>query len=491
MTRRFRPGPPALRRLLLRLAVLFVLLVPAFGGSVAGGPQAHAATAPDPAATSAASTPTPSPTPTASSSTCAFGAVACQVGRQLGTAATTSTTATNPGTTTEIAPTGVGSLPAVAKETAEAAEKILHDTFGWWLKTSSVPLNASGGLKLQAVMLGFAAIVLTMLVIVQGIRMSMTRRGTPFAELIRGSLIAAVVVGAGVALVDSAMLAGDKLATAIIAISFADSDALVKRMTDVLLGAGITNQSPTLLLMFSLIVLLAGIVQAVILFLRQTAVPMLGILLPIAGVGQAGPPATQSWLPKLVNVLFAIILYKPVVAVVLSLGFVNVKDGATLLDAIRGGVTLAISVIAFPAMLKLFAPTSKALALRSGGGLTALGGIGGGAVSYARSGSGTPGDTTAVQHAAFMQAAASGGGRSARPGQVDQRDDPPVPYATAASDLGPWRPAPHGPTPPGVITAQATSGAGTIAAPPSGTQPQQVVHVPSDKVSEGWANGRH
>lgn len=479
-------GTARARPAVLLPAAFAVLVLAVSAPSALGGmPSAQAAEAPVPA-TDAPVPATGAPVPAAAADGCDFGIAPCVSGTTL------------PDVTVST-PSGTSSLPAVAQETAEAARTVLHETFGWWLKTPSVRIEAGGVLELQAVMLGLAAVVMTLLVIVQGVRMMTTRRGMPFAELIRGSFVAAVVVAAGVALIDSALIAADKLAAAIVGVSFASSDELVRRMTDVMLGDGVKGQSPTLVLMFSLIVLLVGLVQAVLLFLRQTVVPMLGIILPIAGVGQAGPPATQLWLPKVLNVLFAIVLYKPVVAVVLSVGFVELTSGTTLLDAIRGAVTLVVAVIAFPALLRMLAPLSRTLAVRSGDGLAVLGAAGGFAASFARRGAGTPGDTTAVQHAAFMQAVGSsvGAGRNGgSPHTILGPDGVPDPRGPGGADgTSDRRGAP-------VVGQAVAAGAGPLpaagCAPATGDRAAEVpvtldVAVTSvvrlgDKVSEGTAH---
>ena len=354
--------------------------------------------------------------PAAPAAPCALGTVAC---------ADTAVPAA-PAVMPAVDPLNTNLLSGVANDTAQAATTVLSDTFGWWLRTSSLPVESQGVLAMQATLLGLAGVVLTLLVIVQGIRMMMTRKGAPFAELIRGMLVASLVIVAGVALVDSALIASDRIADEIIRLAFPDSDALVKRMVDVMLGAGVTGQAPVLLLVFSLIVLTAGLLQAVLMFLRQCAIPMFGALLPIAAVGQAGPPATQRWLPRLLNAIVAIVLYKPVVALILSLGFVQFSDEATLVDAIRGSVMLAMSVAAFFLLLRLFAPATHALAHRGAHGLAVLGPMV--STSFAARGAGTPGDTTAVQQAAFM----SGRGRTSA---VVAGDGASVSVASAAARM--------------------------------------------------------
>jgi hypothetical protein len=418
-------------------------------------PAARAADAPPPIPASTAAPETPAGDPADPGAVvqdeCAFATVACVPGEPEAPAAAPGAEAALPGALPGAQPGGVPGagyldprdpnlLSGVARDTAQAASTVLTETFGWFLRTSSLPLESDGVLAMQATMLGLAGIVLTLLVIVQGIRMTISRRGAPFAELVSGMVVASIVIVAGVALIDSALLAGDRIAAGVISLAFPDSDALVARMVEVMLGAGVTGQTPVLLLVFALLVLTAGFLQAVLLFLRQCAIPLLGAVLPVAAVGQAGPAATQRWLPRLLNLTVAIVLYKPVVALILSLGFVQFSEAPTLLDAIRGSVTLALSIAAFPVLLRLFAPASNALAQRGGSGLAALGPLGLGS-TFAPRGAGTPGDTTAVQHAAFMQARG--------PAVISDGTSPPTAEAPSAAVVA----FPRSPSPPATLAA--------------------------------------
>jgi hypothetical protein len=133
-------------------------------------------------------------------------------------------------------------------------------------------------------------------------------------------------------------------------------------------------------------------------------------MFPIVAVGQLGPASTRKWLPMVAAAVAAIVLYKPLVALILAAGFTQLSSGESLVDVVRGFVTLALSVIALPAMLRIFSPIAGnvAASVGTGGGLLAAG-AGVAAVMSLR-GSGTPGDTSAVQQAAFMSASRGGSG---------------------------------------------------------------------------------
>jgi hypothetical protein len=234
-------------------------------------------------------------------------------------------------------------------------------------------------------------------------------------------------------------VAGDELAEWILTRGFASTDELVDRMVAVLFGPSVTA-SAGLLFIFALVVILVGFVQAILLFLRQAAIPLLALMFPIVAVGQLGPASTRKWLPMVAAAVVAIVLYKPLVALILAAGFTQLSSGESLVDVVRGFVTLALSLIALPAMLRIFSPIAGnvAASVGTGGGLLAAG-AGVAAVMSVR-GSGTPGDTSAVQQAAFMSAGRGGSG--------------PGPSAGGGGGGTPASPAPAGG---GTTAAQAAS----------------------------------
>ena len=391
-------------------------------------------------------------------------------------------------------------VDGLAASFGQGAATVVREVFGWWLRTPTVSIADSGVLKLQGVMLGLAAVVGMILVTVQGIRLMVSRKPGPLGELVQGSIVAAVVTVAGVGMVDAALVAGDRLAESILTQGFASSDKLVERMVTVLTGdqSGVTGG---LLLLFAVVVILVGLVQAVLFFLRQAAVPLLAVMFPIIAVGQLGPASTRQWLPKVLTVVLAIVVYKPLVALILSVGFVEIADGSSVLDVVRGIVTLALSVLALPAMLKLFAPLGVvgANALTAGSGGALLGAAASVGTMLAMRGHGTPGDTSAAQQAAHVQATGptgspTGGGGANDSGGGGPRPQPDAPpggggapaAAAAAAGSAPPGTAPTS-SPAGVGAGAGTAGAGTAAA---ASTPAAVVVVAGEAVKSTQAAGR-
>ncbi|MGW3091659.1 hypothetical protein [Streptomyces sp. NPDC001108] len=335
-------------------------------------------------------------------------------------------------------------LGDAAKSMAEFTGDFMRAGFGFWLMTDSVQVKDSGvlgcdpesdkgctsgdptkSLSLHALMVGIGAGIATLLVMFQGIRMIIQRKGAPLVQVIQGLMINVVVSAAGVAVVDALLIASDKLTESILYVGFGGDD-VPDRMALMLLPA-IAN--PMGLLVIALIVLIVGGIQIVMLFLRQAAIPIQALLLPIAGAGQVGGESSRQWLPRLFTSIMVIITYKPMAALIISVGFTEMGNGKGILDFIRGIVTLALSVIALKSLLALFAPLGMSMgsAVSSGGALGGVLGMVGGAMgSQMASGSndggspapggqpsgggapsgppsGPPSSTAASDHAAHME----------------------------------------------------------------------------------------
>ncbi|MFJ2110795.1 hypothetical protein ACIOEX_02510 [Streptomyces sp. NPDC087850] len=320
-----------------------------------------------------------------------------------------------------------------AKSMAEFAGEFMRVTFGWWLMTDSVQIKDSGvlgdpdqpndptkSLSLHALMVGIGAGIATILVMFQGIKMTIQRKGAPLAQIIQGLLINVVVSAAGVGIIDALLIASDQLTKAILYVGFGGGTDVPARMAAIMLPA-IGN--PMGLLVVALISLLVGGVQVVMLFLRQAAIPIQALLLPIAGAGQVGGDSSRQWLPRLFTAIMVIITYKPMAALIISVGFTEMAYGNGIIDFVRGVVTLVLSVIALKSLMALFAPLGMSMgsAVAAGGGLggalsmvgSAMGSqMGGAGGDGGGAGGGGGGGSSAASHAADMERSgpASSGG---------------------------------------------------------------------------------
>lgn len=341
-------------------------------------------------------------------------------------------------------------LDPFASNAAKFVGDMMKTGITWWLMTPSLTVKSSGvldtekeegdkgkkgkphsDLGLQAIMLGIGIMIAILLTIFQGIRTMIQRKGTPILQVVQGLMMNFLVIAVGVTVIDSLIVAADKLTMAILSAGFGDGgkEAPSKMVTMLLPTIG----NPAGVLFIAAIVFVVGVVQLALLFARQAAIPVQALLLPIAGAGQVGADSTRKWLPRLITAILSCILYKPAAALIFAVGFVEMDNSSSLVDWLRGVMTLILSIFALKALLGLFAPVGEVIggaAAGAGagglaGGLMQLaGGMSNGGGSGGGSSGGPPGPPgqSAVGQAGHMDShgpAAKGGGGNKGDGGSD------------------------------------------------------------------------
>ncbi|MGW1666178.1 hypothetical protein [Streptomyces microflavus] len=334
-------------------------------------------------------------------------------------------------------------LGDAAKSMAEFTGEFMRVGFGYWLMTDSVQVKDSGvlgdtkdptkSLSLHALMVGIGAGIATILAMFQGIKMIMQRKGAPLGQLLQGLIINVLVSAAGVGVIDALLIASDQLTKAILYVGFGGDD-VPERMASMLLPA---LANPMGLFIIALVVLAVGGIQLVMLFLRQAAIPIQALLIPIAGAGQLGGDSSRQWLPRLFTAMMVIITYKPMSALIIAVGFTEMANGNGIIDFLRGAVTLALSIAALKALLALFAPLGLSMgnAVAAGGGMGGALSMAGNAMASQMGGSdgggSDGGSTSPAQHAADMDRNGPAGGGSGESGGSEEQGSSAVEQASA------------------------------------------------------------
>lgn len=227
----------------------------------------------------------------------------------------------------------------------------------------------------------------------------------------------------GVGMFALLLAAGDALTAGLVNATFNDDGRAYETIVAVLVPKGISN--PITMLCVVAVLLLIGFIQLILVFLRQSAIPIICLLLPVAGGGRAGGDTTRKWAPRLITSGLVIVTYKPILAVIICTGFAEFGHSKTLAEWLRGCATLILAILAPGPLTKIFAPFGEAV----GGGM-ASGGMSGalaGAAGYlankgseeAGSGGGADGPTDAVKHAQYVERERSrqgGEGGEGKPG---------------------------------------------------------------------------
>lgn len=153
--------------------------------------------------------------------------------------------------------------------------------------------------------------------------------------------------------------------------------AVAKLMAfDQVTGSGFT-------FILALIALLASVVQAFLIVIRDALLILLVGTLPLAAAASITSSGRQTW-NKMVGWLIAFILFKPVAAMCYAGALWSVTNAANEIDQVAGVFLVILAVLTLPALMRLIVPQIEKVG--GGGGGAMLAGAGAaatGAVSMA------------------------------------------------------------------------------------------------------------
>ncbi|MBW1603523.1 hypothetical protein JJV70_15705 [Streptomyces sp. JJ66] len=186
----------------------------------------------------------------------------------------------------------------------------------------------------------------------------------------------ALLTGIGLTIVASLLALGDAFTNGLVDAVFGTGGPAYDRFITVLMPPSVAN--PMLVLGIVIALLLVGFIQMVLVFLRQSAIPIQCLLLPIAGAGRMGGEATRQWAPRLITSILVVIAYKPILAIIICTGFAEFGHSSTLAEWLRGLATLVLGVLAPGPLTRLFAPIGAEVGagMGAGGALGAAASVG-------------------------------------------------------------------------------------------------------------------
>src|SRR6266567_383893 len=278
-------------------------------------------------------------------------------------------------------------LSGLAQAIGDGVRWIVTNTATWWVKIGSPDLASEPAVaRIQQWLLPVTAAVATAGVIAAGARMAITRKAGPLLDVTGGLLTLAAASTIGVAAATLLLKAGDAWASWLLRAS--TGGQFPERLATAFDLGG--NAAPAVVLVFGVIAIVLSVVQAGLMLFRQAALVILAGTLPLAAAGSIAP-MTRTWVRKVAAWMLALICYKPAAAAVYAAAFTMIGSGGSAQTFVMGFVMLALSVLALPALLRLFTWTTGAVA-GSGGGEQILGTAAAGAIAVgalrSRSGAG-------------------------------------------------------------------------------------------------------
>ncbi|MFJ3140265.1 hypothetical protein ACIPK5_30790 [Streptomyces sp. NPDC086843] len=264
----------------------------------------------------------------------------------------------------------------IIRSARDATTWSLKKTLTFSLEGPSVDLEGTGLWGGKATLAGMLA-WLGLLIAVAGVmwnlaKMALTGQAKHAGRAMGGWVENLVLSFLGVGLFGLLLAAGDAMTKGLVDATFADDGSANEQIIGVLVPLTIMN--PIIVLCMVGVLLLIGFVQMVLIFLRQAAIPIICLLLPVAGGGRTGGETTRKWAPTLITSGLVIIAYKPIVAIIICTGFAELGHAEGAVGWLRGVATLFLAVVAPAPLTKIFAPFGAAVgsAVGSGGASSAL-----------------------------------------------------------------------------------------------------------------------
>ena len=295
---------------------------------------------------------------------------------------------------------------------------MIGNALTFWVGTETVNPDSPAVQNLQRYTVPVSAVILTGSVMVQGIRMMLSRKKDPLIAVAVDLIRYAVVSAIGLTTLALGVRAADAMAQALVDQGLND---YAERMKGIF-TQGIDTNGAFSLLLLALIGFLLGMLQWLLAFFRTAGLLVLAAVLTLAA-------ARAEWMKRIVPWALTLVAYKPMAAMIYVIGFGLMGDGQDVSARLTGLMVLALAAVAMPAMMRFFAWSGGAASGGSGvGGALAAGAMG----IAARGGFGGGGG--AAQTA--QNTAANGPGSSPAGARANPAAGPPSPPSGAGGVAG-------------------------------------------------------
>lgn len=272
----------------------------------------------------------------------------------------------------------------------EGAKWVIKTTVGWWLNVPSTDLASSPASQIRNDVMYIALVVAAAGLIWGGVRLAFRRKSEAAWDIGTGIIRLAAVSAMAVILPQLLMNGVDSFSSWVLNNSV--SDPVANRFIALASMGGIT--APGAVIFAGIVLIFSGIIQAVLMFLREGAVVVLVGVVILAAAGGFNP-ATKSWFPKVVGWMMGLIFYKAFAALTYAAAFhfIGSDDGDP--RTVFVGITMIVlSIVALPVMVKFFSWAAPAAVNGSGAGgaLAGLAGAGAAVVAMRGMGGGSASD---------------------------------------------------------------------------------------------------
>ncbi|MDV2477256.1 hypothetical protein F8M49_21810 [Rhodococcus zopfii] len=254
-----------------------------------------------------------------------------------------------------------------AESVGRFAGDLLVESMVWWIQIDSIDISYANVLAGKTPMQQLVGFVMMAGILSGAIIMMVSRRTQPAVDILIGGVKYLLISALSMVVLKGAISAGDDFARQMIE----EGSNEFGRRISTMLGASVLG-NPAAVLILGLLTCILSFVQWVMGFMRQAGIVVLYALIILAAAGQLTTWGRQ-WFPRIAGMCVALVLFKPIAAMIYTIGYQLIGTDQSLTTLVTGIMVLALAVIALPALMKFF----SFVGMQVGGGLGAGAGLAG------------------------------------------------------------------------------------------------------------------
>ncbi|WP_331720824.1 hypothetical protein OG306_40285 (plasmid) [Streptomyces sp. NBC_01241] len=283
-----------------------------------------------------------------------------------------------------------GKISEMAANALEEAASMLGHSVVWLLKQfaeafneiSTIDLSKTGIGPVLGITTGLSLIIATFMLLVQFSKLAISQSGGPLVTAVVGLAKYGVILGVYIFATQVALNWSDTLSTALINYTFDSgspggdaSKAMEKQLGTLfaglvggggataaggalITGSGIAPTAVGFVIVVSILCILAIGALWIEMLIRQAGIMILLTMTPIALAGSMSD-STKDWWPKTRNAIIALILMKPTIVIVFSIGFAAMSTAEGVRNVIVGLIIFIVAGTSWPVLAKFIVITSN------------------------------------------------------------------------------------------------------------------------------------
>ncbi|GLV87884.1 hypothetical protein Slala03_75730 [Streptomyces lavendulae subsp. lavendulae] len=271
-------------------------------------------------------------------------------------------------------------LQEAARYIGEGVVWLLNEFANLFNKTSTIKLDQTGIGKPLGITMAISAMVAAFLMLIQFSKTAISQRGELAGTAVAGLAKWAVISSVYLLFTQQALLIADKLSEWMITFSFGSEGGAAEAMqrklgtlfaalasggggaavggTMVATGEALAPAAVGVVIVVGVITIVAIAALWVEMLMRQAGIMILLVAMPITLTGEISD-SSKNWWPTARNALISLVLMKPVIVLIFTIGLFAMGDSTGIQNVIVGVVIFLTACFSWPVLAKFITFTSN------------------------------------------------------------------------------------------------------------------------------------